>query len=47
MGGVIGLIGMSVMLIFFTARNTRRLYLEERITRERIADEQIMEERIR
>jgi len=46
-GGVIGLIGMSVMLIFFTARNTRRLYLEERITRERIADEQIMEERIR
>src|SRR6266851_3336661 len=31
-GGVIGLIGMSVMLIFFTARNTRRLYLEERIT---------------
>lgn len=30
-GGVVGLIGMSVMLIFFTARNTRRLYLEERI----------------
>lgn len=30
-GGVVGLIGMSVMLIFFTARNTRRLYLAERI----------------
>lgn len=30
-GGVIGLIGMSAMLIFFTVRNTRRLYLEERI----------------
>ncbi len=30
-GGVIGLIGMSAMLIFFTARNTRRLYLAERI----------------
>jgi len=30
-GGVIGLVGMSVMLICFTARNTRRLYLEERI----------------
>jgi phosphatidylglycerophosphate synthase len=30
-GGVIGLVGMSAMLIFFTARNTRRLYLEERI----------------
>lgn len=32
-GGVIGLVGMSAMLIFFTARNTRRLYLEERIGR--------------
>ena len=30
-GGVVGLIGMSVMLIFFAARNTRRLYLAERI----------------
>ena len=30
-GGAVGLIGMSVMLIFFTARNTRRLYAEERI----------------
>jgi phosphatidylglycerophosphate synthase len=29
-GGAIGLIGMSAMLIFFTARNTRRLYQEER-----------------
>jgi phosphatidylglycerophosphate synthase len=30
-GGAIGLVGMSAMLIFFTARNTRRLYREERI----------------
>ena len=30
-GGVIGLVGMSVMLIFFTVRNTRRLYIAERI----------------
>ena len=30
-GGVIGLIGMTAMIIFFTARNTRRLYLQERI----------------
>jgi phosphatidylglycerophosphate synthase len=30
-GGLIGLIGMAAMLIFFTARNTRRLYQEERI----------------
>jgi archaetidylinositol phosphate synthase len=30
-GGVIGLIGMFAMLIFFTVRNTRRLYLAERI----------------
>jgi len=30
-GGVIGLIGMALMLIFFTGRNTYRLYQEERI----------------
>lgn len=30
-GGVIGLIGMSAMLLFFTARNTYRLYHEEKI----------------
>jgi len=30
-GGEIGLAGMMAMLIFITARNTRRLYLEERI----------------
>jgi archaetidylinositol phosphate synthase len=30
-GGIAGLIGMSAMLLFVTARNTRRLYLEERI----------------
>jgi phosphatidylglycerophosphate synthase len=31
-GGAIGLIGMSLMLIFFTARNARQLYREERIS---------------
>jgi archaetidylinositol phosphate synthase len=30
-GGAIGLIGMTAMIIFFTARNTGRLYQEERI----------------
>src|SRR5437899_4064138 len=30
-GGTIGLIGMGTMLVFFTARNTYRLYVEERI----------------
>lgn len=30
-GGTIGLVGMTLMLIFFTAQNTRRLYNEERI----------------
>jgi archaetidylinositol phosphate synthase len=31
-GGLVGLAGMTVMLLFFTARNTRRLYMEERIS---------------
>jgi phosphatidylglycerophosphate synthase len=30
-GGLVGLIGMACMLIFFTLRNARRLYQEERI----------------
>jgi len=30
-GGTIGLIGMTAMLIFFTVRNTYRLYQEEKI----------------
>lgn len=30
-GGIVGLVGMAVMLIFFTARNTHRLYVQERI----------------
>ncbi len=30
-GGVVGLAGMAAILIFFTARNIRRLYREERI----------------
>jgi archaetidylinositol phosphate synthase len=32
-GGAIGFAGMMLMVIFFTARNTVRLYREERITR--------------
>lgn len=32
-GGVVGLVGMSSMLVFFTAQNTIRLYREERIPR--------------
>jgi len=32
-GGSIGLTGMAVVLIFFTAQNTLRLYREERIAR--------------
>ncbi len=30
-GGTVGLIGMSLMLVFFTAKNACRLYREERI----------------
>ncbi len=30
-GGIVGLAGMSLMLIYFTGRNTYRLYMEERI----------------
>jgi archaetidylinositol phosphate synthase len=30
-GGVVGLAGMTIMLMFFTARNTCRLYQEERL----------------
>jgi archaetidylinositol phosphate synthase len=32
-GGMIGLLGMSIMVIFFTVQNTLRLYREERISR--------------
>ena len=31
-GGGIGLIGMAAMTIYFTARNTRRLYVQERLS---------------
>jgi len=31
-GGIVGLAGMSLMLIYFTGRNTYRLYMEERIS---------------
>jgi hypothetical protein len=30
-GGGIGLAGMAIVVIFFTAKNTRRLYQEERL----------------
>jgi archaetidylinositol phosphate synthase len=30
-GGAVGLVGMAAMLIFFTVRNTHRLYVQERI----------------
>ena len=32
-GGAIGLAGMTLMLVFFTAKNAARLYAEERIAR--------------
>jgi hypothetical protein len=32
-GGIVGLAGMALMLIFFTGQNTVRLYREERIVR--------------
>ena len=32
-GGAIGLIGMAAMLVFFAAKNTHRLYHEERVRR--------------
>ncbi len=31
LGGIVGMIGMSLMLVYFTGRNTYRLYMEERI----------------
>ena len=31
-GGLVGLAGMTIMLLFFTARNARRLYQEERLS---------------
>jgi phosphatidylglycerophosphate synthase len=31
-GGAIGLVGMGVMVIFFTVQNTQRLYREERLS---------------
>jgi hypothetical protein len=33
LGGVVGLAGMSLMVLFFTAQNTVRLYREERIAK--------------
>jgi archaetidylinositol phosphate synthase len=45
LGGTIGMGGMWLMLLFFTAQNTVRLYREERID-EKVIDEEIARERI-
>jgi phosphatidylglycerophosphate synthase len=39
LGGAIGLAGMALMVVFFTAQNTVRLYREDRVTGEKIAGE--------
>jgi archaetidylinositol phosphate synthase len=41
LGGTIGLAGMALIVIFFTAQNTVRLYREERISGEKISGEKI------
>jgi archaetidylinositol phosphate synthase len=41
LGGAIGLAGMALMVVFFTAQNTIRLYREERIAEEKAAEEGI------
>jgi phosphatidylglycerophosphate synthase len=46
LGGTIGLAGMAMMLVFFTAQNTVRLYREDRVGKEKIAREKIPEEKI-
>ena len=37
-GGAIGLAGMALMVVFFTSQNTVRLYREDRINKEQIAE---------
>ncbi len=45
-GGTIGLAGMALMLFFFTAQNTARLYREERISGETTAEMKTAQESI-
>jgi archaetidylinositol phosphate synthase len=46
LGGTIGLSGMALMVVFFTAQNTVRLYREDRVSGETIAGEKIGDARI-
>jgi archaetidylinositol phosphate synthase len=46
LGGTIGLAGMALMVVFFTAQNTVRLYREERISGEKVADARTAEKSI-
>ncbi|MGA9307549.1 MAG: CDP-alcohol phosphatidyltransferase family protein [Candidatus Sulfotelmatobacter sp.] len=41
LGGTIGLGGMALMVVFFTAQNTVRLYREDRVSGETISGEKI------
>ena len=43
LGGTIGLAGMALMVVFFTAQNTARLYREDRIDEEKTARNTIPE----
>jgi hypothetical protein len=40
------LAGMAMMLVFFTAQNTVRLYREDRVGKEKIAREKVSGEKI-
>jgi archaetidylinositol phosphate synthase len=46
LGGTIGLAGMSLMVLFFTAQNTARLYREEKISGQKIGDARTVEKSI-
>jgi phosphatidylglycerophosphate synthase len=46
LGGTIGLAGMAMMLVFFTAQNTVRLYREDWVGKEKIAREKVSGEKI-
>jgi archaetidylinositol phosphate synthase len=46
LGGTIGLSGMSLMVFFFTAQNTVRLYREDRVSGETIAEMKTAQESI-
>jgi archaetidylinositol phosphate synthase len=46
LGGTIGLAGMALMVVFFTAQNTARLYREERVSGETTAEMKTAQESI-